>query len=366
MRVAITGATGNVGTSLVRAFSLDPDVDEVIGLARRIPDWGIEKTRWVSCDISRDAIAPHLEGCDALVHLAWQIQPSRDVPAMWATNVSGTDRVLQAVAQSSIRRVVYASSVGAYSKGPKRPVDESWPTDGIPASSYSWMKAYVERMLDRFEVEHPEISVARLRPALIFKGESATGIRRVFLGPLFPSALVSPRAIPVVPINDRLVFQALHADDVAEAYRLATHSDATGAFNVAADPVVDANVLASILSARTIGVSPAVIRAAFAIAWHLRLVPSDPGWADLAFQTPLLDVSRAKSDLGWEPKVTSIDTIKELLQGLRSSAQMSTPPLAKETSGAFRYKELLTGMGSKDPVAKGSRSHEPVAYGPRN
>ena len=77
--------------------------------------------------------------------------------------------------------LVYASSVGAYSPGPKdRRVDESWPTAGIESSFYSRHKAEVERLLDRFERETPSVRVVRLRPALIFKREAASGIRRLF------------------------------------------------------------------------------------------------------------------------------------------------------------------------------------------
>jgi len=366
VRVAVTGATGNVGSSLIQVLGQDPDVDEIVGLARRVPDWRPPKTTWVSCDISRDPISAHLTGCTVVVHLAWQIQPSRDVGTMWMTNVFGTDRVLQAIVDSGVKKLVHASSVGAYSEGPKQPVDESWPTNGIPGSSYSWMKAYVERMLDRFESTRPEISVTRLRPALIFKGESATGMRRLFLGPLFPNVLVRPSLVPIVPKNPRMMFQALHASDAAEAYRGAIHSDANGPFNIAADPVIDGDVLAGILSARTVNISPGVIRAAFAAAWHLRLVPSDPGWADLAFGTPLLDPSRAERELGFRPKITSVDAVKDLLDGLRRAKQWPTPPLERASSGAFRYKELLTGMGARDPLAERAETIRPMGFPPSN
>src|SRR5829696_579497 len=152
--------------------------------------------------------------------------------------------------------MVYASSVGVYSPGPKnRFVDESWPRDGIPTSFYSRHKAEVERILDRFEQEAPAVRVVRLRPALIFKRDAGEGIRRLFFGPFLPSALVRPRLLPLVPDLPRLRFQAVDSFDVANAYRLALLSDVRGAFNLAADPVLDGPMLARLLDARRVRIS---------------------------------------------------------------------------------------------------------------
>ncbi|MCV4784716.1 hypothetical protein OFM36_35330, partial [Escherichia coli] len=81
--------------------------------------------------------------------------------------------------------------------------------------------------------------VVRLRPGLIFQRQAATEIRRLFVGPFLPPFLADRRAIPVVPRVKDLVFQAVHADDVAQAYRLAVVRDVRGAFNIAAEPVLD-------------------------------------------------------------------------------------------------------------------------------
>ncbi|MDQ4131201.1 MAG: NAD-dependent epimerase/dehydratase family protein, partial [Actinomycetota bacterium] len=222
MRVVVVGATGNVGTSLLRALVDEPEVDSVLGLARRRPALQVPKTTWAEADIRSTDLVPHFEGADAVVHLAWLIQPSRDLETVQAVNVDGSERVFRAVAEARVPALVYASSVGAYSPGPKdRKVDESWPTGGIPTSFYARHKAAVERSLDRFEREAPEVRVVRLRPALIFKREAASGIRRLFGGPFVPSPLLDPRFIPVVPNIEGLRFQGVHSLDVGEAYRAA-------------------------------------------------------------------------------------------------------------------------------------------------
>src|SRR5918999_2713539 len=162
MRIVVTGATGNLGTSVLPALAADPAVDSVLGLARRLPERSWPKADFVSVDVADpDAdLAGCLRGADAVIHLAWTIQPARNEQAMWHTNVEGTAALLRAAARAGVGGVVVASSVGAYSPGPKdRRVDESWPTHGVPTSGYTREKAYVERVLDTFEHEHPQTRV---------------------------------------------------------------------------------------------------------------------------------------------------------------------------------------------------------------
>jgi UDP-glucose 4-epimerase len=329
-RVVVIGATGNVGTSLLAALAADDSVEEIVGVARRRPGVEHPKTSWRAANVETDDLVPIFRGADCVVHLAWRIQPSHDLDALRRTNVTGSERVFRAVAEAGVPALVYASSVGAYSPGPKdSAVDESWPTGGTATSFYARHKAEVERLLDRLEQEQPQLRAVRLRPALIFKRRSATEQQRYFLGPLFPRALARPNAIPIVPDLPRLRFQAVHAGDVAEAYRLAIVGDAYGAFNVAADPVLDAGELARALGARPVRVPTRLARGALAASWRLRLQPTPPGWLDMGLAVPVMDTTRAREELGWRPARSSVDAILELLGGLREGADEPTPPLER-------------------------------------
>ena len=253
------------------------------------------KVEWRAADVATSPLGRSFRGADAVVHLAWLIQPGRDRNLTRRVNVLGSERVFRAVADASVRTLVYASSVGAYGHGPKdRRVDESWPTTGTESSFYARDKATVERLLDRFEREQPGVRAVRLRPGLIFSREAASEIRRLFAGPLLPGSLVRPRLIPIVPKVERLVFQAVHSRDVARAYRLAItgrrrrrlqHRGRPGHRQRPAGRALLRPPVAPLAVAR------AGRRGA---AFRLRLQPSEPGWLDMALAVPLMDTSRAR------------------------------------------------------------------------
>jgi len=346
MRIVVTGATGNVGTSVVRALGRDERVEEIVGVARRLPDWRPERTRWVAADVARDDLRPIFEGADAVIHLAWLIQPSRDEAELERVNVAGSRRVFEAAAEAGAKALVHASSIGVYSPGPKdRGVDESWPRDGVPSLFYSRHKAAAERALDELE---GRLRIVRLRPALIFKREAGPEIRRLFAGPLLPAQLLRPGLIPILPLPDRLVVQCVHSDDVGEAYRLAALSpQASGAYNIAADPVLDPEALARAFGAKRVRIPEAPLRALASATWRAHLQPAPPGWVDLGLQVPVMDTRRAREELGWTPRRDAVSALHELLAGMREPAGLDTPPLRPRAGGPLRVRELLTGLGRR-------------------
>jgi nucleoside-diphosphate-sugar epimerase len=338
-QVAVLGATGNVGTALVRHLGADGAIGAVRGLARRAPAWSTPGVTFGVADVVHDDLEAAFAGAEAVVHLAWRFQPTHRPMTTWEANVIGSRRVLDAAAAVGVRTLVVASSIGAYSPGQGRAVDEGWPTHSVPTAAYGREKAYLERMLDAFELAHPEVRVVRMRPAFIFQRAAASEQRRIFAGPLVPGALARPGALPVLPLPAGLRFQVVHADDVAEAIRLALLGDARGAFNLATGPVVDGALLAEVLQTRVVDVPRRLVRAAVATGWHLRAVPADPALLDLFLSLPLMDTARARVELDWEPRHDARTTLGELVHGMAEHAGMETPPLEPD-SPAARLREL--------------------------
>ena len=324
MRVVVVGATGNLGTAVLRRLHAAPEVTGLAGIARRLPRTADEPyggVQWFPLDIAapdaRQQLEHALRGADAVVHLGWALQPSHHDSVMHAVNVVGTKNVLEAAAAAGVRQVVVASSVGTYKSGPKgRRVDEGFSTKGLRRSSYSRHKAENERAMTAFEAAHPDVTVTRLRPGLVFQAAAASEIVGLFLGRWVPTRWMQRFAPPFLPLSPRFVSQVVHADDVADATWRAIDRRAGGAFNLAAEPPVDSADIARAFRSRLLPVPYRLLRLVVQVTWLLRLQPTEPGWLDIAAKIPVMSTDRARRVLGWAPRHSSDATLREFARAI--------------------------------------------------
>jgi nucleoside-diphosphate-sugar epimerase len=205
------------------------------------------------------------------------------------------------------------------------PVSESFPTEGIPTSPYSRHKAAAERRLDRFEGEHPQVVVTRPRPGLVMNGDAASSLLRYGVPGVVPAWAVG--WLPLLPLDPAFRVPVVHADDVAAALVTMVRRQAGGAFNLAAATPLDPVILGRVLGAQPVPLPRAVLRAAVATAWRLRLERLDPGWIDLAFSVPLMDSGRARRVLDWNPGKDAEDAVSEVVDGMIHHRRTVSPVL---------------------------------------
>jgi UDP-glucose 4-epimerase len=352
MRIAVTGATGNIGTTVLHRLAEDGHA--LVGLARRLPQGGSgpPAVEWIGADLTDDACLPDLEraftGADAVVHLAWGFQPSHDLHYLEELGVGGTRRVLASVSAAGVPHLVHMSSIGAYSpKHDDTPVEESWPTDGVPTSRYSVHKATAERLLDAHEESAGAALVTRLRPGIVGQRAAGSALLRYGVPAFVPAAVLDH--VPILPLDRRLTVPMVHADDVADAVARVLERSAGGAFNLAAEPPVTTALIAEALGARSVHVPSAVLRPLMSLTWHARLQQVDTGWLDMAFALPLLDTTRARRQLGWAPRMDAVTVLREVLTGMRERASVSTPVLRPRTvAGAVRDALTRGPVGQRD------------------
>jgi UDP-glucose 4-epimerase len=348
MHIVITGASGNVGTALLRAL---PTEHTVTGVVRRPPAARGEYARvsWHSLDLTdADAIAelPRVfENADVVVHLAWGFQPTRASRYLTELGVGGTSAVLQAAHSSGVGQLVHMSSVGTYAAGGYgRRVDESWPTTGIPSSPYSRDKSAAEAVLDEYQrrLGSSAIPVARMRPGFILQRAAASGLMRYGLPEYLPMQAIS--WLPVLPLDKRLQIPLVHADDVADAILRVIERRATGAFNLAAEPPIGRAELAAALNARPVHIPSGLLGALVNLSWRARLQHIDRGWLDMAFSVPLLNCARARDELDWDPGMTSTEALDDLLDGVAHKAHTDSPPLRKRSMLDLLRRDVTDGL----------------------
>ncbi|TDQ00741.1 NAD-dependent epimerase/dehydratase family protein [Labedaea rhizosphaerae] len=336
MKIVVIGASGNVGTAVLDALHESGSGDDSVhAIARRRPEPlpPYAHTSWHEVDIADPRASGRLEevfaGADVVVQLAWAIQPNHDRQALRDTNVDGSRRVFDALARAGVPHLVYVSSIGTYAPAvTSAPVDEQWPATGVRSSMYSTDKAAVETYLDEFERRHPATTVTRLRPALVMHRAAAEEIQRFFIGPV-PRALfkvLRRGRLPMVPLPGALRMQVVHAVDLAAAVVAAIRTRLPGAVNIATDPVLSAEDLAQLVGKRLVPMPARLLRPIVHGAWRLRAVPVSPGWLDLAMRVPVMSTRRARTELGWEPKVTARAAVQDLLEGLAQGAGQPASP----------------------------------------
>lgn len=324
--VAITGASGNVGTALLRRLTAPSSgIAEIRGLARRRPPdvAPYDRVRWFSADLGEPAsdtvLAELLDGADAVVHLAWALQPGRRPDQLRQVNVAGTRRVVRAAAAAGVGHIVHMSSLGAYAPGAVgRKVTEDWPTTGIPSAQYSRDKSEAERVVREVAARH-DLVLTVVRPTLVLQPEAASEIGRYFLGPLLygtarllPGAVARLLPLPLPPVAVAFV----HADDVADALERVLDRRAPGPFNIAAEPLMDAAALARALGTVRVPVPTLAVRTALQAAFAAHLVPTEPGWVDIGTRAPALDSTRARRLLDWVPAHRGDEVLAQFVAAL--------------------------------------------------
>ncbi|MCW2686712.1 MAG: nucleoside-diphosphate-sugar epimerase [Mycobacterium sp.] len=320
LTVAVTGPTGEIGISAVTALEADPNVDRIIGMARRPFDpasHGWTKSTYQQGDIlDRDAVDGLVADADVVIHLAFIVLGSREEGER--VNLAGTRNVFEAaVAAERVRRLVYTSSVAAYGYHSDNPVPitEEVPRRGSPEHYYSGQKAACEAALAEI-TDGTSLDVYVLRPCIV-AGPEATALADAMPWNQLPDTVrTAARAIPILkpPFPDPGVpIQLVHHDDVAAAIALAaTTSAPAGAYNIAGDGELSLSEVATALGARPVRVPAVAAAASSAVIARLPFLPSAIEWLHAGRTSVVMDISKARSVLGWQPKYSAAETLEAL------------------------------------------------------
>jgi UDP-glucose 4-epimerase len=230
--ILITGVAGYWGSRVARRLAAEAD-RHIIGLDREPPTPNIQGLDFIGADIRNPLLADlfQAEGVDTVCHLAFveTIQPSESA---FALNVLGTTNLLDACADSGVRKVVLRSSTAVYGA---RPSNSAFLTEEQAlrgSNHYGSIRDLleIEKFCDGFRHRAPRLILTTLRFASIVGPTVDTPMTRFLRDPWAPGLLgFDPR------------MQIIHEDDVVEGLLHAVSNDTPGVFNVAATDVLPLN-----------------------------------------------------------------------------------------------------------------------------
>ncbi|HEY2769825.1 MAG TPA: NAD-dependent epimerase/dehydratase family protein [Solirubrobacteraceae bacterium] len=329
LTVAVTGPTGDIGRSLLRALDRSREVGQVLAMARRPFDpaaEGLGKTEYRQADVlDRDAVADLVADADVVVHLAFIIVGGREETQ--EVNLTGSRNVFEAAAMAGAKRIVYASSVAAYGFHTDNPplLTEEIPPRGTERHYYSAQKAELEGVLSE-AVAGTDTDAYLFRPCIV-AGEDALAlvenIPYVQLSERMPDAVlrvleIMPVLKPVLP-DPGVEFQLVHHDDVATAFRAAVLGRGSpGVYNLAGEGTVRMSDVADALGWYSVPVPDFAVGATAELVARVPFAPGEAEWIE-AFRVPvLMDTAKARRELGWRPKHDALETLRAMVYAARS------------------------------------------------
>jgi UDP-glucose 4-epimerase len=310
MKYLITGGSGYIGSRLIALLAERDETERIVITDVRAPSVSRPKTTYVQMDIRDRAMRSLLESeqPDALVHLAFVLNPMHDEKAMYDIDVNGTQNVLDAASGAGVKHLLVASSTTAYGAWPDNPVPltEEDPVRGMPNYEYARDKTEIDRMCQLWAATHPGAVMTIVRPTIVF-------------GPTVDNYIIRFwQNAPFIPLIDGADtdLQYVHEEDVVEALSRLLQSRSAGIFNLTADGTVKLSETAALAGLKTRAVRYGLYRRIAAIFWRLRIPRAEapPGQLDFLRFPWIASNEKIKAELDWTPRYTSRQTVEIALQ----------------------------------------------------
>jgi UDP-glucose 4-epimerase len=256
---------------------------------------------------------------DALVHLAFVLNPIRDEQTMYDIDVNGTANVLDAAAAAGVPHLLVASSTTAYGAWPDNPVPipEEHPVRGLPGYEYARDKTEIDRLCQLWAAQHPDSTMTIVRPTIVFGPNVDNYIVRFWQNNPFV----------VLPDGYDADWQYVHEDDVVDAMSRLLSERRGGIFNLTGDGTIKMSEAARIAGKKTRKMPLKLYRRLAAASWKLRVrnVEAPPGQIEFVLHPWIASNEKLKAELGWTPRYTSRETFEITMRakGLASPAQES-------------------------------------------
>src|SRR5918994_643554 len=331
MRYVITGGSGYIGSRLTELLVEREDTERVVDLDVRPPDVPWPKTEYVRGDVRDRASMRELlerERPDALLHLAFLLDPIHDEARMYDIDVNGTQAVLEAAADAGTEQVLVTSSASAYGAFPDNPVPiaEDHPVRGQPDFSYARDKAEADRVCQLWAADHPDRVMTIVRPTIVFGPNVDNYISRGWENSSF------------IPVMDGVEadLQLVHEDDVVSAIAGLLDAKEGGAFNLAADGLMTWRESAELIGMKVREMKFQTVYRIYSWAWRLHAprIESPPGNLHFLRHPWVVSNEKLKHAIGWEPTHETRGVFEETMRAKGLLDGRAEPAATLRAAGA--------------------------------
>ena len=264
-RIAITGCSGHYARKLIELVRRESPDSTILGIDIVPPHPDYAPHEFVKHDIRSPDVRTTLANFqpDTIVHLAFVVNPIRDLKLMHDINVNGTHNVFDAVRAIRPQRFLMASSATAYGPWDDNPIpmDESWPLRARKNFQYADDKTEIDGAVQALSEELPDVAVSWTRPTVIGGPEIDNYLIRLVM------------YLPVMFLLDGfdVPLQWVHEDDCVAATWLILKHSARGPFNISPPDWVPISKVAQLTNRWHIRLPLWCARLATTIWWGLHL-----------------------------------------------------------------------------------------------
>jgi len=306
MRVAITGAAGYLGHALIKCLENNEDCEHIVGLSRRQWNHNFSKLEYHSMDVRSTKLSELFtrSNVDAVIHLAFIVNPLHDEQEMHSINIDGTRNVLVAAAEAKVNKIIVTSSTLAYGAWPDNPpqLTENAPLRGHPTYYYNKDKVMIEHLCQEFRQQSPNTILTILRPCLVLGPTVDQFYSRILNWPILP--LVGGLNPPI---------QFVHEDDVARAYEHFLLNTFSGVFNIVGTDTMTWQDVVQEAGKRTVRMPAPLLYPLVNLLWHMHLIEIPPQVMDFIRYPWVASGERAKK-AGFSPQYSTYETLLSFLQ----------------------------------------------------
>ena len=303
-RIAVTGASGYVGTVLIRELVERKDVDGILAIDVREPRQDLGgKVSFVRQDVSEPFPGLFTEHeIDTVVHLAYLLRQGRNREANRRVNVGGTLNTIEACRRSDVGRLVYLSSTSVYGAHPdnSQTLTEQMPARPVAGFQYSEDKLASEGLLNEYASETTGAGVCILRCCPIMGANADNFIADAFDKPFLVA--VSGASPPM---------QLIHEEDMVRCMTLATMGEAEGLYTLAGMGAISWDDMAATRGRRVVSLPAWLLYPLTQLAWSLRLQSDSPAMGlDMIRYPWSASTEKIEREMGFRPQHSSSDAWK--------------------------------------------------------